>query len=210
MERENEANLMVSARVNVRDLAVIVKVWQQQLGRVPRSTSTLIREALRALAQSYVREQPELACASIEEALQEVVGADLTFRSDRSRRLMARALKEEALQEEAKSGYGVGQRWEVPAQPTKPIGEREEELDRIERICQHLRKIGKSEQEIATTRDSAIATMDERLAQSRARRIADAQALLVQQRELAKLPQPRAQAPEAPIPEPLPAITEAG
>jgi hypothetical protein len=56
----SEANLLVSSRVDVRDLAVIVKAWYYQFGAVPKSTSVMVREALEALATSLVRERPEL------------------------------------------------------------------------------------------------------------------------------------------------------
>ena len=92
MQRTN--SLVVSARVDARDVATVIRGWQIELGSLPRSTSELIKEVLGIVADSMLAKHgQEVAINSHDEALDVIEQAQLNAHSTRSRRALSRGMQ---------------------------------------------------------------------------------------------------------------------
>jgi hypothetical protein len=141
-----ETSIVVSARVDARDLATLVKAWTQQTGMPPRSTSQLVKEALGVLADSFTSQDRSLAVTDHEQAFQVIERAQLNARSDRSHRAMFRASQSEQVSFATQSGQDI----------TQLRSSYEEQLEMIEATCQAARKMGESEESIAARKSRAL------------------------------------------------------
>jgi hypothetical protein len=107
MIREN--TIVVSVRMDARDLAVLIRWWRKQMGDQPMSTSGLVKESLGVLVDMGIKQWPELAVESQQEAYDEIEQSRLNVRSTRSRRAMGRGLQRE------QATFGAGsERYDQP------------------------------------------------------------------------------------------------
>ena len=149
---KRETSIVVSARVDARDLATIVQAWTRQTGLVPRSTSQLIKDCLGVLAESFIGQDPSIAVQDHEHAFQVIERAQLNARSDRSRRAMLGAVQQDQLRfmgqaeqsfDTARSSY-------------------DEQIEMIEATCEAARKMGESEESINKRRERALKKLQEK------------------------------------------------
>ena len=92
MQRTN--SLVVSARVDARDIATVIKGWQKELGTTPRSTSELIKEVIGVVADSMLAKHgQEVMVNSHDEALDVIEQSQLRAHSTRSRRALGRGMQ---------------------------------------------------------------------------------------------------------------------
>ena len=92
--RQRVNSLVVSARVDARDIATVIKGWQKELGTTPRSTSELIKEIIGVVADSMLAKHgQDVAVSSHDEALDVIERAQLNAHSTRSRRALSRGMQ---------------------------------------------------------------------------------------------------------------------
>jgi hypothetical protein len=92
LEMNRQNTLVVSARVDARDLATLAKWWQKQMGGQPTSTSALVKESLGALVDMVVQQFPDMLVESQQEAFEIIEHSRLRANATRSIRAMSRGL----------------------------------------------------------------------------------------------------------------------
>jgi hypothetical protein len=132
MIKDRENTLVVSARIDARDLATIIKAWEIDVGGRPRSTSWLVREVIGAMADLMEQRHGQaVKIESHQHAYEVVDGANLSAHSTRSLRAITKGMQSEGL--------------------AAPIAEGPKEIKSDElllRAIRGLRSQGKSEEEI--------------------------------------------------------------
>jgi len=63
-----DQKLVVSSRIDVRDIASLIKAWAKQTGFPPKSISSLLQDAIGTLVQSLEQSNPDIHVETIEEA----------------------------------------------------------------------------------------------------------------------------------------------
>ena len=92
--RQRVNSLVVSARVDARDIATVIKGWQIELGTTPRSTSELIKEIIGVMADTMLAKHgQDVAVESHDEALEVLEQSQLKAHSTRSRRALGRGMQ---------------------------------------------------------------------------------------------------------------------
>jgi len=141
IKREN--TLVVTARIDARDLATVVKWWTKTLGGRPNSMSFLVKEVIGQMADIMVREHPDVLVDSQQEAFEVIEASMLNARTSKSQRAISRGLQ----REQATIGAGFSQYDEV--------GERKPAKDpfiELNEICLGMLKQGVSFEEVELTR----------------------------------------------------------
>ena len=132
MIKDRENTLVVSARVDARDLATIIKAWEIDVGGRPRSTSWLVREVIGAMADLMEQRHGQaVKIESHQHAYEVVDGANLSAHSTRSLRAITQGMQSEGL---------------APAIAEGPRNIKSDEL--LLSAIKMLRSQGKSEEEI--------------------------------------------------------------
>jgi hypothetical protein len=141
---ERQSSLVVSARVDARDVATLALAWSRQTGVGPKSTSLLVKESLGLLRDMIVEKSPDLVVESVEQAYEIISSMDLVAHSDRSKRTLTRALQaemgfgsatgpifqQEQLSPLAGAGVGVGVGgWQAEQQRRMSLTERQLEYE---------------------------------------------------------------------------------
>jgi len=92
------STLVISSRVDARDVASLAKMWVKQTGFQPKSTSSLVSDALATIVQSLERANPDIHVETIEEAYEVIRQLGLNAQSARSQRRVSSGLQQEIVQ----------------------------------------------------------------------------------------------------------------
>ena len=146
MEKVFEKSMVVSARVDMRAMATLVKGWRKKFVEPPSSMGTLVRRTLEMVSGMMAEDDPTLRVESMEEAYETIRRAKVMPLGERNARLVTRALSFESLASEA-SGNG---------------GQVEDGREQILRAAaDRMRRDGIGEEEIRRRTEEARTSWDE-------------------------------------------------
>ena len=154
--RARENTIVVSSRLDARDLATVVLAWEQAVGGRPRSMSWLVREAIGTMSDLMEQKYGDLVKIESHQHAYEVIdGADLNARSTRALQAITKGMQNEIMN---------------PASQHEPKQLQDDEM--LLFAIKNMRSQGKSEDEITERMAPLMDSLAEQTRQKEAERVA--------------------------------------